>query len=99
MNPSFAVFTNPVAHGASVSYYRKLREMKRYIDLEIEVSCCSTKQVSIYSQTAGGTIIWAHRWVMEARYPMLRALFRDNLRSQQLTWRRFSTASVACIQY
>ena len=43
--------------------------------------------------------MWAHRWILEACFPVLLRQFRGNLRSQRLDLRRFSTASVGGLHY
>ena len=37
----------------------------------------------------------AHRWVLEARFPALRKVFRGNVQSDQLDLKRFPTSTVA----
>ena len=44
-------------------------------------------------------MIRAHRWVLEARFPVLRKLFRDDIRRQRLDMKRYSTVSVARLYY
>ena len=94
-----AIFTNSGAPDAFLMYHQNLREIGKYIDLEIEVSYCSYEWVIIYAQTAEGNRIRAHRWVMEARFPGLRNVFYDNYRTQRLDLGHFSTVSVARLYF